>query len=441
MKAKSTASRARRKPARPAAREQRAGRRKVTTSPRSKPARTRQRALVGGGRTSVRKKSVARETRRSIPPILLEGDRPAPPPLSGPGQKFALGEHPKVGAAATAELPEAYGTGRLFVTSRDPHWLYAHWDLTREQQRRCNAQSLHGHLVLRTYCGAVAGKPVSETHVHPESRHWFVHVENAATGYAAELGYVGRDHKWKRVAASAGVATPPNAVSQDTSTAFATIPMDTPFAELQAKVRQELGEDLPLAQAWEELRQRSQLAKTAAAVTEAVPPRTPKRERALAEAIRADISPCAWMDSLAIAELIQGRPGEEISSPGEAAFSLAVGPASIEEAVSSPAEGYGPGGKGFWFNVNAELVIYGATEPGATVTIGGELVPLRPDGSFSFRFALPDGQYALTLTALSADGTDWRAAELRFSRVTESAGEVGTHPPEAGLLPPAPQDV
>src|SRR5438094_6482773 len=35
----------------------------------------------------------------------------------------------------SGELPEAYGTEKLLVAARDPHWLYAHWDLTREQLR------------------------------------------------------------------------------------------------------------------------------------------------------------------------------------------------------------------------------------------------------------------------------------------------------------------
>jgi len=45
--------------------------------------------------------------------------------------------------------------------------------------------------------------------------------------------------------------------------------------------------------------------------------------------------------------------------------------------------------------VNAELIIYGATEPDAQVTIGGRANQAAPDGSFSFRFSLPDGDYEL----------------------------------------------
>jgi len=44
------------------------------------------------------------------------------------------------------------------------------------------------------------------------------------------------------------------------------------------------------------------------------------------------------------------------------------------------------------------LVIYGATDPTASVTIGERRIRLRPDGSFSYRFALPDGNYQLPIT-------------------------------------------
>jgi hypothetical protein len=97
--------------------------------------------------------------------------------------------------------------------------------------------------------------------------------------------------------------------------------------------------------------------------------------------------------------------------------------------------------KGFWFNVNAELIIYGATEPNAQVTIGGRVIQLRPDGTFSYRFALPDGNYPLPATATSADGTDSRTAALRFSRSTEYRGEVGRHPQDPKLKAPRAENV
>ena len=104
-------------------------------------------------------------------------------------------------------------------------------------------------------------------------------------------------------------------------------------------------------------------------------------------------------------------------------------------SVSSPFGGV-ERRKEFWFTVNAELIVYGATEPTAKVAIGGRDIRLRPDGSFSFRFALPDGHYELPVIAVSADQTDVREAELRFDRQTEYRGEVGAHPQDAGLKPP-----
>src|SRR5262249_48367082 len=105
-------------------------------------------------------------------------------------------------------------------------------------------------------------------------------------------------------------------------------------------------------------------------------------------------------------------------------------------SVSAPFGAEQPSEKGFWLHVNAELVIYGATERDATVSIGGRRITLRPDGSFSCRFALPDGSYDLPLVAVSADGADGRAAELKFTRSTELLGDVGASPQDPALKPP-----
>lgn len=97
------------------------------------------------------------------------------------------------------------------------------------------------------------------------------------------------------------------------------------------------------------------------------------------------------------------------------------------------------GGRGFWFNINAELIVYGATEPDATVTIEGRPIRLRPDGSFTLRFALPDGDYSLRAEAVSADGVEARAARLAFMRRTAYQGTVRPHPTDPALsAPPSP---
>jgi len=73
---------------------------------------------------------------------------------------------------------------------------------------------------------------------------------------------------------------------------------------------------------------------------------------------------------------------------------------------------------GFWFVLNTELVVYGATQPDAHVTLQGRPVRLRPDGTFSLRFQLPDGEQVLPAIAESADGRFMRSITPTVSRRT-----------------------
>jgi uncharacterized protein len=371
------------------------------------------------------------------PAILLEGDHPAPPPASGPGQKYVLGAWPaSQKGEPEAELPEAYGTKKLFLTARDPHWLYANWDLTHDQQSKLNAGSAEGHLILRIYASKIEGHPLYEIHVHPESRHWFAHVERAGSPYTAELGYYSPVGRWMRVAASGTTVTPPDSVSEDGNAEFATIPFEFPFSKLLDIVKAAVRENRPLAQAVEDLRRAGHPA-LPRINGEPVSAWTQEQESALAKIIAIDESRRVWMGSFEITELIRRRLAQEISSFGLVS-SLGVSSLGIS-SFSSPFGGMPA--KGFWFNVNAELIIYGATEPDAKVTIGGHQIKLRPDGTFSFRFALPDGNYDLPALAVSADGTDSRAAALKFSRNTQYMGDVGTHPQDPALKAPSPENL
>ena len=105
-----------------------------------------------------------------------------------------------------------------------------------------------------------------------------------------------------------------------------------------------------------------------------------------------------------------------------AAEGISSRPFAQWESVSSPMGGGLPVRKGFCFNVTPELVLYGVTEPDASVTISGQPIELRADGTFSCRFALPDGSFELTVAAVSAEN-EVRRVELRFSRSTEYPGE------------------
>jgi hypothetical protein len=407
---------------------------KSAAAVRPKPAATPAKAPTAAPAAPAKSGRAAKPNRLKIPPILLEGDAPAPPPVSGPGHRYELGPTPPAERfAAEVELPEAYGTQQLYLMARDPRWLYAHWDFSREELKWCNAKSADGHLVLRIYRDALAGEPLSQIHLHPQSRDWFVPVPDAATKYLAELGYYDTAGTWVERARSAATLTPPDTQAEDTSVRFATIPSEVPFAQLGGLVKTALRDHVPLAEALIQLR--SQGHEELPAAAQITSQWTPQQEKALAQVISLDQVRRVWIGSVEITELIRRQLEQQVSSQSAAKLGLPASPLAALGSVSSPFGGI-ESQRGFWFNVNAELIIYGSTEPDAKVTVAGRPIKLRRDGSFSFRFALPDGNYALPASAQSADGGETRRAELAFSRQSQYHGEVGAHPQDKALQPP-----
>ncbi|MDD4953580.1 MAG: DUF4912 domain-containing protein [Candidatus Omnitrophica bacterium] len=75
--------------------------------------------------------------------------------------------------------------------------------------------------------------------------------------------------------------------------------------------------------------------------------------------------------------------------------------------------------KKFWLWVDCELIVYGATEPDAKLTVQGKNINLRQDGTFTLRFALPDGKQVIPVKAVSADNTQTRAVTPIVQRETK----------------------
>ncbi len=84
--------------------------------------------------------------------------------------------------------------------------------------------------------------------------------------------------------------------------------------------------------------------------------------------------------------------------------------------IASGAHGIG---NGFDFAVDAEMIIYGTADPHATVTLAGEPVKLRPDGTFEVRMSLPDRRQVLPIVACSRDGTEQRTTVVAIERNTK----------------------
>lgn len=74
---------------------------------------------------------------------------------------------------------------------------------------------------------------------------------------------------------------------------------------------------------------------------------------------------------------------------------------------------------GFRFDVDAEMILFGSTKPDAHVTLSGEPVKLREDGTFTVRLSMPDKRQVLPVVASSADGIETRTVVVAVERNTK----------------------
>lgn len=76
------------------------------------------------------------------------------------------------------------------------------------------------------------------------------------------------------------------------------------------------------------------------------------------------------------------------------------------------------------FAVDAEVIVYGAVDRGSHVTLKGEPVQLRSDGTFTVRLSLPNRRQVIPIVASSCDGTEQRTIILAVERNTKTMEPV-----------------
>ena len=74
---------------------------------------------------------------------------------------------------------------------------------------------------------------------------------------------------------------------------------------------------------------------------------------------------------------------------------------------------------GFPLEVEAEMVVYGVTEPGAHLTIQGEPVAIEDDGAFRVRVEMPNKRQVIPILAKSASGLEQQTVVLAVERNTK----------------------
>jgi len=311
-------------------------------------------------------------------------------------------------------LPESYGTKKLFLVARDPHILFAYWDLNQVQYQEAARAAHDGKVFLEVY---VPGEGrVQQIHIWDCHKNWYLQVNRPETTFVAQLGYYRADGTFEVLARSAEVRTPRDTLSPNTNAQFVTIPFHVSFRELfdmiasQAQPGEELAETLARLQRSDyELPFQARVPRDL----------TEKESEDLLGYLGDEEVRRRMVGSFEITEILKKR-FETMLSSGQWASSAGAWVTS----VSSPFGASFGAERGFYMHVNAELIIYGGTEPDAKVRIDGQDIILGKDGTFSYHFVFPDGQFHIPIEATSADGVETRSALLSFLRMTELEGDV-----------------
>lgn len=119
-----------------------------------------------------------------------------------------------------------------------------------------------------------------------------------------------------------------------------------------------------------------------------------------------DLEDSQWA---AIDELYRGYANELISSLSSPAL-WNVSSFELQQKTIKEAE--------MELTVGTELILYGKTTPGATVYIQGEPITVNSDGSFSLRYALPEGTFIYPIKAVASGGRQTKTTVPVITRET-----------------------
>ena len=84
--------------------------------------------------------------------------------------------------------------------------------------------------------------------------------------------------------------------------------------------------------------------------------------------------------------------------------------------------------KHFHFQVDAHLVVHGSAAEGTKVTVAGQPVKVKSDGTFAIRMAMQERRQVLPVVAVNRNGTQQRTTVLAIERNTKVMDPVTTDP-------------
>jgi len=251
-------------------------------------------------------------------------------------------------------LPSNYGDTKVVLLPRDPVWIYVYWEISHDTFNSLSAK--YGgdfnpsSMALRIYDVTdinFDGKNANrhfDVAVNPHASSWYINVGEFNRAWCVDIGYVLKNGEFVTVSRSNAMSMPRHGVSDVTDEQWALLQI-----EFEKLLKISGGQ--------------------------------------------------AGHSSYDLVKLMRERWEELTKLPTSGVLGGAS--SSFKRGEGAP----GAKGKDFWLKADTEIIVYGATEPDASLTVQGKNVPLAADGSFTLRFYLPDGEQNYPIEAVSSDGT------------------------------------
>ncbi|MEG4855454.1 DUF4912 domain-containing protein [Microcoleus sp. B5-D4] len=372
--------------------------------------------------------------------------------------KFELGQEDRTGGSLSsvdeglADLPNGYGESRVVLMPRDPEWAYTYWDIPNDRKEELRRQGGQ-QLALRIYDVTDVNLDIQSPHSIQEypcdelAREWYVPIPVSDRDYAIDIGYRCADGRWLVLARSAEVRVPPVYPSDWIEDQFITLDWEE---ELQGKTFAELvppakkmaqaangfgystenaiyEQIFGMAESAESLRVAGSIFGSMQHVAGSVQ-QVGIHEQALSSYVfPSGVGMWAAPTMSGLTASGVGMSGLTASGVGMSGLTMSgVGMSGLTMSGFGMS-GVGMSGVGFaapmrprqfWLVADAELIVYGATEPDATVYVGGQPIKLNADGTFRFQMSFQDGLIDYPIFAVAADGEQNRAIHLKFNRET-----------------------
>lgn len=331
-------------------------------------------------------------------------------------------------------MPTEYGSTSITLLARDPHWVHAYWEVapsSLEQMRQAIGHDVVERCawVLRVYDVSLINFNGSNANhwfdisVGMEANHWYINLWSDHITCCADIGLRAPDGTFHMLARSNYITTPREYLSPRHDVIWMEVQPDEearPYVyvgrepepgQLDAGGAQSRRFRLYLTE--EEIR--AYYSRLFPLLSRILSLRG-KRKRGKGKAVLSGDAD-ARDEHILLLEHLEGLDlfdyeyfkrillgaSEEMMLRGRKLFEV-LGGASEQFAPSSAggASEQKSAPQDFFFELGTELIVYGRTEPDAVVFWGDRMIPLREDGTFSLRMALPtDTHIPLDFKAIS----------------------------------------